>query len=328
MSRLREAEAGEADELVVDRVRCGAPSIPLPRQPSTKRGRNASIASSLRLRLIARRKPLDLPTLNPAAAIEDVEHLILGKTTTPSVSAKSGSRGATRARPGRRSSGRQRRRWRLRCRGARPSPGSGRAARAATCTVRSSEGLGPRAQEGSASAQPALDLEEADEVGVRGISLVDLGGRRAGSGTGRSPRRAASRSARSASSTAESIPEPEQTRSSGSRHPGAGIRPCPTGRSGGLAIAAGCTGTRSISGRVEMIIPPGCWDMWRGRPAISWVSSRKACQRGPEWSPGTEASSPATPVACQPSVTRARRSSSANGRPSAFPTSRIAPRLR
>ena len=47
------------------------------------------------------------------------------------------------------------------------------------------------------------------------------------------------------------------------------------------AIAAGCTGTRSISGRVEITIPPGCWEMWRGRPAISCVSSRKACQRGP-----------------------------------------------
>ena len=35
------------------------------------------------------------------------------------------------------------------------------------------------------------------------------------------------------------------------------------------AIAAGCTGTSSTSGRDEMTIPPGCWEMWRGRPAIS-----------------------------------------------------------
>ncbi len=35
------------------------------------------------------------------------------------------------------------------------------------------------------------------------------------------------------------------------------------------AIAAGCTGTRSISGRDEITMPPGCWEMWRGRPAIS-----------------------------------------------------------
>ena len=35
------------------------------------------------------------------------------------------------------------------------------------------------------------------------------------------------------------------------------------------SIAAGCTGTSSTSGRDEMIIPPGCCEMWRGRPAIS-----------------------------------------------------------
>ena len=45
-------------------------------------------------------------------------------------------------------------------------------------------------------------------------------------------------------------------------------------------IAAGCTGTSSISGREEITIPPGCCEMWRGRPAISRVSSAKARQRG------------------------------------------------
>ena len=40
--------------------------------------------------------------------------------------------------------------------------------------------------------------------------------------------------------------------------------------------------------------------MWRGRPAISRVSSRKASQRGPECAPGTPASSSATRVASQP----------------------------
>ena len=59
--------------------------MPLPRQPSTKRGRNASIASSLRLRLIARRSPSASPTLNPAAAI-DTSSTWSWKTTTPSVS--------------------------------------------------------------------------------------------------------------------------------------------------------------------------------------------------------------------------------------------------
>ena len=60
------------------------------------------------------------------------------------------------------------------------------------------------------------------------------------------------------------------------------------------AIAAGWTGTRSISGRVETIMPPGCCETWRGRPAISRVSSRNASQRGPAWSPGRASSSSAT----------------------------------
>ena len=46
------------------------------------------------------------------------------------------------------------------------------------------------------------------------------------------------------------------------------------------AIAAGCTGTSSTSGRDEMIIPPGCCEMWRGRPAISAQHSTNARQRG------------------------------------------------
>ena len=46
------------------------------------------------------------------------------------------------------------------------------------------------------------------------------------------------------------------------------------------AIAAGWTGTSSTSGRVEITIPPGCCEMWRGSPAISAQSSAKARQRG------------------------------------------------
>ena len=46
------------------------------------------------------------------------------------------------------------------------------------------------------------------------------------------------------------------------------------------AIAAGCTGTSSTSGRVEITIPPGCCEMCRGRPAISPVSVANARQRG------------------------------------------------
>ena len=33
------------------------------------------------------------------------------------------------------------------------------------------------------------------------------------------------------------------------------------------SIAAGTTGQTSISGRVEITIPPGCWEAWRGSPA-------------------------------------------------------------
>ena len=78
-------------------------------------------------------------------------------------------------------------------------------------------------------------------------------------------------------------------------------------------------------------MPPGCWEMWRGRPAISPVSAANARQRGESSfasASGSSASSSATRFAFQPSDTRASRSSSANGRPSALPTSRIAPRLR
>ena len=68
--------------LLVDPVAC--------RQPSTKRGRNASIASSLRFLLIARRSPSASPIVKPAAAIA-TSSTWSWKTTTPSVS-RSGSR--------------------------------------------------------------------------------------------------------------------------------------------------------------------------------------------------------------------------------------------
>ena len=70
------------------------------------------------------------------------------------------------------------------------------------------------------------------------------------------------------------------------------------------AIAAGCTGTSSISGRVETIIPPGCCETWRGRPAISPVSHANARQRFDSSfrSPsGSRATSSPTRFAFQPS---------------------------
>ncbi len=130
------------------------------------------------------------------------------------------------------------------------------------------------------------------------------------------------------SSTAESMPSPSRSilRKPASAHESLShwhiCRP---------AIADGCTGTSSTSGRVEMTIPPGCCEMWRGRPAISEHSSAKARQRGEASfcaASGSSATSSATRAAFQPSESFASRSSSANGRPSALPTSRIAPRER
>ena len=97
------------------------------------------------------------------------------------------------------------------------------------------------------------------------------------------------------------------------------------------AIAAGCTGTSSTSGRDEITIPPGCCETWRGSPAISEVrnwNARQRFERSFRSASGSAATSSATRSACQPSVTRASRSSSACGSPSALPTSRIAPRER
>ena len=86
-----------------------------------------------------------------------------------------------------------------------------------------------------------------------------------------------------ASSTAESIPSPSRSIFRKPASPQLSLSHWQICRP---AIAAGCTGTRSISGRVEMTMPPGCWLMWRGRPAISRVSSRNASQRGPVCVPG------------------------------------------
>ena len=72
-------------------------------------------------------------------------------------------------------------------------------------------------------------------------------------------------------------------------------------------IAAGCTGTSSINGLLEITIPPGCCEMCRGRPEISLVSSAKARQRGESSrcsASGSSWSSSATLVAFQPSETR------------------------
>ena len=77
----------------------------------------------------------------------------------------------------------------------------------------------------------------------------------------RSPRRAAISSTQR--STAESIPSPSRS-----------IFRKPASEQESLShitiwrpsIAAGTTGQQSTSGRVATIIPPECWERWRGSP--------------------------------------------------------------
>ena len=138
------------------------------------------------------------------------------------------------------------------------------------------EVLGPRAKQ-ALHLRPALDLEDA-----HGVRLVDLAvdGRVVERDPGEVDRLAggAWRSCSTHSSTAESMPRPSR---SIFRKPGVRRRsPCPTGRAGGPPSRPGSTGTSSTSGRDEMTMPPGCWETWRGRPAISPQSSTNARQRG------------------------------------------------
>ena len=83
-----------------------------------------------------------------------------------------------------------------------------------------------------------------------------------------------------ARSTADSIPSPSRSifRNPASAHESlshmAICRP---------SIAAGTIGQQSISGRVAMIIPPECWDRWRGRPWASAASRASHAHRPLRW---------------------------------------------
>ena len=96
------------------------------------------------------------------------------------------------------------------------------------------------------------------------------------------------------------------------------------------SIAAGTTGQQSTSGRVETIIPPECWERCRGSPCASAASRTSHGQRPPRArrSPSATSTSRSTLRAERPSEPRATRSTSPGGRPSALPSSRIAPRAR
>ena len=178
--------------------------MPLPRQPSTKRGRNASIASSLRLRLIARRSPSASPIEKPAAAIA-TSSTWSWKTTTPSVSrsasrSDSCSTGGSNARIVAHSPGG------ARCTGAPPCPGSARGGRARPA---------PSGRRGSPAASAAGSASARGSRSGRRRRCPPPGSprrrrdRRAGCARGRSSRRAAARSGRSLLDRREH-PEPEQ----------------------------------------------------------------------------------------------------------------------
>ena len=111
------------------------------------------------------------------------------------------------------------------------------------------------------------------------------------------------------SSTADSIPSPSR---SILRKPASSQESLSHWHIWRPSIAAGWTGTSSINGRLEITIPPGCCEMWRGSPAISAQSSPNARQRGEASfvsASGRAASSSWTRFGL-PSVRRARRSSS------------------
>ena len=101
--------------------------------------------------------------------------------------------------------------------------------------------------------------------------------RRAESVRGRSALPCSTAISSTQSSTAESIPSPSR---SIFRKPASAHESLSHWQSWRPSIAAGCTGTSSTSGRVEITIPPGCWEMWRGKPPISPQSLANARQRG------------------------------------------------
>ena len=284
--RLREAEAREAGELVVDLVR-ELRSTPVLIAPSTKRPRNASIASSLRLRLIARRRPSASPTEKPASAIA-TSSTWSWKTTTPSVSrsgsASSGwSTGGTKPGPPGVAGD-------ARCTGGRPCPGSARAGRARP--GRSGRRGSPAACGGAICICARLSIWKTPMVSAPGC---------------RRRRRVVERDAREVdclavqstsaissthSSTAESIPSPSR---SIFRKPASAQESLSHWQICRPAIAAGCTGTSSTSGRVEMTIPPGCCETWRGRPAISGRARRTRASAASGASCRRPAATPALP---------------------------------
>ena len=121
-------------------------------------------------------------------------------------------------------------------------------------------------------------------------------------------------------STADSIPSPSRSILRKPASPQESLSHCTIWRP---SIDAGCTGQRSISGWVEITIPPGCCDMCRGSPHASCASFTSASQRG---EPAARHLALDVVRSFHGSTWRASRSISPGGSPSAFAKSRTAER--
>ena len=271
--RLREAEAGKADELVEDR-------------------RSRPSVHALRARPRPRRNGRGTPRSPPASASGSSRGAALRPRRSRSRRAPSRPRApgpGRRSRPASRAAAPPAAGWSLggyearvmpqlagdgRCTDGRRRPGSAPAARARP---------GWSGRRGSRAACAAATASARGSRSGRRRRCPRAGSRR------RRPRSSSGIRERSIvlpcsraicstqSSTAESIPSPSR---SIFRKPASAHESLSHWQIWLPSIAAGWTGTSSTSGRVEITIPPGCCEIWRGRPPISPQSRANARQRG------------------------------------------------
>ena len=268
--RLREAEAREADELVVDLVRelrVDALGDRAFDEPFAER------LDRLLAPLAAHRapQPLGLPHAEPRERDRDLEHLVLEDDDAERLAERLGQQRMVD------------RRHEARVLAQPPPVLDVRVDRLALDRPRADERDLDRQvvevlREGAEQAlhlRAALDLEVADRVRPLDlfvdVRVVELDPRQV-------DRLAAQVSAiwTTQSSTADSIPRPSR---SIFRKPASAQESLSHWQIWRPSIAAGCTGTSSTSGRLEMTIPPGCCEMCLGRPAISRESTPRARQR-------------------------------------------------
>ncbi len=317
--RLREAEAREADELVVDRVR--GPLVDPVAEAAVDEARPERL-DRLLAALAAHRapQPFGLPHAEPRGRHRDRQHLVLEDDDAERLAQRLAQRLVLDRRLERRVVAQALPPLDVRVHGLaldRPGPDERDLHGQVVEVLRAACGAGSASARGSRSGR----RRRCPPPGSRRTPP----GRRAGRARGRSARRGAARSGRP-------HPRPPRAsraragRSSGSRR--RSRSPCPTGRSGGRpSPRAGRGRGRSAAGSRSPSRPGAARCGAAGRRSRASArgtrpsAGRRACR-------GRRSSSSPTRVASQPSVTRASRSSSANGRPSALPTSRIAPRLR